>query len=99
MGYKTYERMSANNMVKDKKKSAFQLRALLVKVVTQIQRINVFLREEEIEDKELTSKINLLNRLLETKKKLEKELEKCQPKTKKGGSALGELLEDSPSGA
>lgn len=68
----------ARKGVKSKSYSVKRLSLLLVRIITRIEKITIFLGQEDVGDKELKSKITLLSSLFEVKKKIKLELKELE---------------------
>ncbi|HEA65092.1 MAG TPA: hypothetical protein ENI02_03010, partial [Candidatus Aminicenantes bacterium] len=64
----------AKRILKDKKFAISRNQMLLRRIQTRIELINIFLGEEDIQDKDVKSRISLLSSLLDVKRKLKVEL-------------------------
>ncbi len=78
---------------RDKPAYAFKrLRILFVRVLTQIEEVNIFLGKPIESDKTLKEKISLLSQLLDVKRKIKAELKELEGEAPKSGKTLSELL-------
>ncbi len=93
MGLKSKAYKDAVRAVKDKDYAVKRLKLLFVRVLTRIERITIFLREDEIPHKTLKDKISLLSSLLEVKKKIRVELKDLESDSGKQTKTLGKILE------
>jgi len=76
---------NARKFVSDNKFAIKRSKTLLIRVITRIDKITLYLGNEELMDKELKTKISLLSQLIGVKKQLVseiKELEAKEPKSK-----------------
>lgn len=92
MGLTSKAYQDARKSVKNQDYAIKRLKLLFVRILTRIERITIFLREDDIDLKDLKSKISLLSSLLEVKKKIRFELKELDPNTDKSNRDLGELL-------
>ena len=82
----------ARKVIKDKEYAIKRLKLLFVRVLTRIEKITIYLGEDEISDKDLKMKISLLSTLLEVKKKIKIELKNINSNTEKAEGDLGNIL-------
>ncbi len=82
----------ARKIVKDKGYATKRLKLLFVRVLTRIEKITIYLGEDEISDKDLKMKISLLSTLLEVKKKIKIELKELLGEGEKPEEDLGNIL-------
>ena len=83
---------NALKSVNNPKKAAKRVKVLLIRVITRIEKITVYLGEEDLGDKELKTKISLLSQLIGVKKQLISEMKELDGKTEKVTSSLGDIL-------
>ena len=77
---------SYRNALKSMKSQTHALKrtnSLLTRVLTRIYLISVYLNSDNLEDKELKSKVSLLSSLLEVKKKLKAEIKELSQDSNK----------------
>ncbi len=84
--------MIARKSVKDNKFSAKRLKTLLIRIITRIDKITIFLGEEELEDKELKTKISLLSQLIGVKKQVTAEIKELNAEPQNKTQALSDIL-------
>ncbi|TET75435.1 MAG: hypothetical protein E3J56_00625 [Candidatus Aminicenantes bacterium] len=85
----------AKKIFKDKKFATSRLFTLFRRVQTRIEKVTMFLGENDIEDVDLKFKISLLSSLLDVKRKLRAELKELSQDFGKGKDSLGEILSTS----
>lgn len=88
----SYAFQCAKRSVKDNKVALKRLNTLLIRILTRIEKISIFLGEEELDEKELKSKITLLSSLLTVKKQLNLDIKDLGSKDTKTSSSLKQLL-------
>lgn len=71
----------ARKGIKSKSYSVNRLSLLLVRIITRIEKITIYLGQEDVSDKDLKSKIALLSSLLEVKKKVKSEIKELTSET------------------
>jgi len=76
----------------DKKYAIRRLTLLLKRVMTRIEKITIYLGEEDLEDKELKTKISLLSQLIGVKKQVISEIKELEGRTEKTSRSLGDIL-------
>lgn len=86
------EYVNARKSIRDNKAHLKRLDVLLGRVMTRIEKITSFLREDYLGDKELKSKISLLSQLLGVKKQIKAEIKTLIVKPQNKESNLGDLL-------
>ena len=86
------EYVNARKSIKDRTKHLKRLEVLLGRIMTRIEKINSFLREDDLEDKELKSKISLLSQLLGVKKQIKSEIKSLDSKQQNKGLNIGDIL-------
>jgi len=86
------EYRNATLSIKNTKKYLRRLEILLIRITTRIEKINSFLREDDLEDKELKSKISLLAQLLGVKKQIKLEIKSLGVEPTNSNSSLGDIL-------
>ena len=92
---------SYKNARKSLDSNAFHIKrtkTLLKRVMTRIEKINLYLGQEELGDKELKAKISLLSQLLGVKKQLLLEIKELAAIPENSSSSLSDIL-NTPSNA
>lgn len=79
-------------MIDDNKSAKRRLKTLLIRILTRIDKITIFLGQEELEDKELKTKISLLSQLIGVKKQIILEIRELEGKREKTTSSLSDIL-------
>ena len=82
----------ARKSVIDNKTAAKRLKTLLIRIITRIDKITIFLGQEELDDKELKTKISLLSQLIGVKKQVSSEIKELEGKGEKNTSSLSDIL-------
>jgi hypothetical protein len=82
----------AKKSLKDKTYAVKRLTLLLKRVMTRIEKITIYLGEEDLNDKELKTKISLLSQLIGVKKQVMLEIKELEGKTQKTSSNLSDIL-------
>ncbi len=83
---------SYRNALKCGKNKVFavkRLNLLLTRIVTRIDKITIYLNQEELSDKEIKSKIGLLSSLFEVKKKIKSEMKETTGETDTSENLFG----------
>lgn len=83
---------SYRNALKCGKNKTFavkRLNLLLTRIVTRIDKITIYLNQEELSDKEIKSKIGLLSSLFEVKKKIKSEMKETTGEADTGENLFG----------
>jgi hypothetical protein len=86
---------SYKNARKMLESQAFEIKrskTLLIRILTRIDKINVFLGTEDIGDKILKTKISLLSQLLGVAKTLKAEIKSLEGKTENSKDNLTDIL-------
>lgn len=83
---------TARKIVKDKKYAHKRLQTLLVRILVRIDKITIFLGDEELDEKELKNKISLLSQLIGVKKQINSEIKELEEKSEKTSLGLGDIF-------
>jgi len=91
----TLKSTSYKNAKKSKKDSAYHIKRsglLLTRIMTRVEKITIYLGEEDLGDKELKAKISLLSQLIGVKKQVIAEIKELEGRTEKTETSLGDIL-------
>ncbi len=83
---------TARKMVKSKDYAVKRLKTLLIRILTRIDKVTIFLGQEEIEAKHLKTQISLLSQLIGVKKQVAQEIKELDSKVDKRESSLSDIL-------
>ena len=83
------EYRSALNWKKKEGYATKRLNLLLLRIVVRIEKVNKFLSDKDVGDKELKSKISLLSSLFEVKKKIKSEIKELTGETDTSENLFG----------
>jgi hypothetical protein len=86
-GYK-YARKSQKDLTFKIKR----LKLLHLRILTRIEKINIYLGNEGLGDKELKTKLSLLSQLIGVKKQVAAEIKELGTGNVKGESSIGDIL-------
>lgn len=84
---------TANKIIKDKDYAKKRFKTLLIRVLTRIDKITIYLGNDELGDKELKTKISLLSQLLGVKKLVSSEIKELDSKGQNNNPSLRNLSE------
>ena len=83
---------TARKMVKSKDYSIKRLNTLLIRILTRIDKVTIFLGQDKMEAKHLKTQISLLSQLLGVKKQVSLEIKELEAGNEKRGSSLSDIL-------
>lgn len=83
---------NARKMVNNKKFSIKRLKTLLLRILTRIDKITIYLGDEELEEKELKTKISLLSNLIGVKKQVVTEIKEIEGNQENDTLAISDIL-------
>lgn len=84
---------NATKMVRSNTFAVRRLKTLLVRVLTRIDKITIYLGDEELEAKELKTNISLLSNLIGVKKQISSEIKELEGNQENSKACISDLLQ------